>query len=313
MAYTYPPSAPTLSGDTVTISRFLQNPTLIARRLRTILEQRYIADALLTGRFKAAGGAVLYETGETIFTDDNPQAVAPGSEYPLTNVSSGTASLAKTVKWGQDAVVTDESIARRQMDPVTRAMLKLANQNVKYVDSVALSAIASAVTATAGVANGAWSTFATTAQAVMNDVAQAKAQIVALNQGYDPDTVVLDDLSWASAMSKFIAAGLLPRESNNGNPLLTGDFPEILGMRWLATPNIPTSGVAIVLDSTQLGGMADEDLGGPGYVSAAGPNTAPVQVKTIRDDEDDKWRLRARRVTVPVVLEPASARKITGI
>jgi hypothetical protein len=46
MAYTYPPAAPSLSGDTETISRFLHNPTLVARRLRTLLEQRYIADTL---------------------------------------------------------------------------------------------------------------------------------------------------------------------------------------------------------------------------------------------------------------------------
>jgi hypothetical protein len=62
MGYTYPAPAPTISGDIVTISRFLNNPTLIARRLRTLLEQRYIADALLTGRFNVEGGAVQYET-----------------------------------------------------------------------------------------------------------------------------------------------------------------------------------------------------------------------------------------------------------
>ena len=68
-----------------------------------------------------------------------------------------------------------------------------------------------------------------------------------------------------------------------------------------------------MLDSDQLGGMADEDLGGPGYVSAAGEGTAAVQVKVMRKDEEDKYRLRARRVTVPVVLEPGAARKITGL
>jgi len=307
MAYTYPASAPTISGDTVTISRFLQSPTLVARRLRTILEQRYIADAILTGRFTASGGSIQYETGESIFTSDDPRAVAPGAEYPLTTLGTGTASLAKTVKWGQDALVTDEAIARQQMDPVNRALTKLANQNVKYVDSVALSAIASAVTATAAAAAD-WST-ATAAQ-ILTDVALAKANIVATNNGYDPDTVVVDDINWAYAMAKFAAAGYLPRETDANNPILTGDFPVILGMRWLATPNVPTADVAIVLDSTQLGGMADEDLGGPGYVNV---NGVGVQTKVMRDDEDDQWRLRARRVTVPVVIEPAAARKITGL
>ena len=56
--------------------------------------------------------------------------------------------------------------------------------------------------------------------------------------------------------------------------------------------------------------MADEDLGGPGYVKAGGIGT---EVKTIRDDENDQYRVRARRVTVPVVVEPAAARFIAAI
>lgn len=307
MPYTYPPAAPTISGDNVTISRFLNNPTLVARRLRTLLDQRYISDTLLSGRFNVEGGAVTYETGESIFSGENPRAVNPGSEYPLVSPATGTASIAKTVKWGQDALVTDESIKRRQMDPVNRALLKLANQNVKYVDSVALAAVASAVTATANAAAD-WST--ATATQILQDVALAKANIIALNEGYDPDTVVVDDVNWAYAMAAFASAGYMPRENDAANPVLTGNFPVILGMRWLATPNIPVANKALVADSTQLGGMADEDLGGPGYVKTGGVG---VEVKTIRDEDNDQYRVRARRVTVPVVVEPAAARWIAAI
>lgn len=310
MPITYPPVSTTLSGDLETISRFMNSPTLIARRLRTLAEQRYIADALLTGRFQVSGGAVLYETGESIFTTDSPRAVSPGSEYPLTGVPTGQASLAKTVKWGQDTKVTDESIARQNFQPVNKAMIKLVNQNVKYVDSIALSAIASAITATQAVSNGAWSVAGTTAQSMLIDVATSKAAILALNQGYDPDTVVLDDLTFAYAYAKFTSAGLMPRETDAQNPLLTGSFPVIDGMRWLSSPNLPTAGTVLVVDSTMLGGMADEDLGGPGYANAGGVG---VQAKTIRDDDNDQWKLRMRRVTVPVVVEPASGRKITGV
>ncbi|NUT04717.1 MAG: hypothetical protein HOV76_14655 [Hamadaea sp.] len=307
MPYTYPPAAPTLSGDVETISRFLNNPTLIARRLRTLAEQRYIADALLTGRFTVSGGAVLYETGETIFTSDNPRAVAPGAEYPLTTAPTGTASVAKTVKWGQDTKITDESIKRQNMQPVNKAMIKLVNQNVKYIDSVALSAIASAVTASQAAA-ASWST--ATAKQILTDIATAKASILALNQGYDPDTVVLDDTTWAYAFAAFTSGGFLPRETDSQNPLVTGAFPVIDGMRFLPSPNLPTAGTVLVVDSTMLGGMADEDLGGPGYTSAGGVG---VQAKTIRDDDNDQWKMRMRRVTVPVVLEPASGKKITGV
>lgn len=306
MGYTYPAPAPSISGDSITINRFLNDPTLVARRLRTLLEQRYIADALLTGRYQVSGGAVAYETGEPIFTTDDPRAVAPGSEYPLTSANTGVASLAKTVKWGQDALVTDESVSRQGMDPVNRALSKLANQNVRYVDSVALSAIGTSVSATAAAPAAA---SAMTAQQWITTVMLAKQNIVSLNQGYDPDTVVLEDIPWGYAMAAFISAGLTPRESGD-TALLTGNFPTILGMRWLATPNVPTAGQGLVLDSKTLGGMADENLGGPGYSRV---NGVGVETKVIRDDDNDQNRLRARRVTVPVVVEPAAARKITNL
>lgn len=304
--YTYPPAAPTISGDTVTINRFLQNPAVVARRLLDLLANRYIADALLSGRFTVTGGAVTYETGESIFSGENPRAVNPGMEYPLVSPSTGTASIAKTVKWGQDALVTDESIKRRQMDPVNRALSKLANQNVKYVDSVAIAAIASAVTATANAAAD-WST--ATAVQILTDVALAKANVVALNEGFVPDAVVVDDVNFAYAMAKFGAAGYLPRETDAANPILTGSFPVILGMTWMATPNGFTD-KALVVDTTQLGGMADEDLGGEGYVKVGGIG---VETKSIRDNDNDQWKLRARRVTVPIVVEPGAGRFIAAI
>ncbi|GAA4117441.1 hypothetical protein GCM10022215_18080 [Nocardioides fonticola] len=303
--YTYPAPQPTLSGDIRQIHRLLRDPTLIARRLRTILEQRYVADALLTGRFSAVGGGVFYETGEPIATGENPRAVGPGGEYPLVAIGTGTASAAKTTKWGQDTEVYDETIARLNRNPVDRAFNQLANQSVAYVDSVAMSAVSSAVTNTANL--GAALAVAS-AEQILTAFLSAKANIIALNQGYMPDTVVMDDLSHAIVMAKFIAAGYLPRESGN-TPLMTGDFPTLQGLRWLATPN-GIANNALIADTTQLGGMADEDLQSPDYSRIDGIG---VEVKSTRlsgSDDRDGYRLRARRVTVPVVLEPLAARKI---
>lgn len=305
MAYTYPPAAPSLSGDVETINRFLASPTLVSRALRTLAQQRYIADAILSQRFQVSGGAVLYETGETIFTSDNPRAVAPGSEYPLTTAATGAASIAKTVKWGQDTKVYDEAVARQLMNPVNRALLKLVNTNVKFIDGIALAAIASAVTATAAV-TASWRT-ATAAQ-MLTDVAQAKASILALNQGYDPDTVVLDDATWARAYAGFVSGGFLPREMAN-NATVSGQFAVIDGMRFLPSPNLPTAGTVLVLDSKVLGGMADENLGGPGYANAG---ALGVEGKSIRDEDNDGYKLRMRRVTVPIVQEPAAGFVLTG-
>lgn len=311
MPYTYPPAPPTLSGDVLSINRFLSNPTLVARRLRTLAEQRFISDALLTQRIAASGGSVLYETGETIYTDTAPQGVAPGAEYPLTTVSHGTASLAKTTKWGSDVEVTDEAISRQLINPVERAFEKLVNHMVKTVDSVAMSAINSAVTQnTACIAP--WNGSGSTPQ-ILRDVVRAKANIDKLNQGYAPDTLVVDDTTYANFLSDPGIANLLPRETST-TPVQTGSYLVIAGLRVLVSPHVSgggtSSAIALVLDSRALGAMADENLGGPGYVST---NGVGVQAKTIRQDEADKWLLRSRRVTVPIVLEPAAAWKITGV
>lgn len=305
MPYAYPPAAPTLSGDVETINRFLQSPTLVSRALRTLAQQRYISDRLLSQRFQVSGGAVVYETGESIFMNDDPRSVAPGAEYPLSTAPTGVASVAKVVKWGQDSKVTDESIKRQLMNPVNRALLKLVNSNVKFIDSIALSAVASAVTNTAAV-TASWKT--ATAAEMLTDIAQAKASILALNQGYDPDVVVLDDATWARAYAGFTSGGFLPREQA-ANAVVTGNFAVVDGMTFLPTPNLPTAGTILVADSKMLGGMADEDLGGPGYSNAG---AAGVEGKSIRDDENDGYRLRMRRVTVPIVQEPAAGFVLTG-
>jgi hypothetical protein len=74
----FPPTVPTLSGDVLTINRLLQSPTLVQRRLRELADRKFIADQLLTGSVEATGGAVAYEVSESIETDRDPSAVAPG-------------------------------------------------------------------------------------------------------------------------------------------------------------------------------------------------------------------------------------------
>lgn len=297
-AVTYPalPAPSVLSDGTLTISRFLNTPTLIQRRLRTLAENRFIGDVLLSGRAPSAGGAVQYEQNESIFPDRPVEAVEPGAMYPTSTVGRGPSLISAVRKWGLDAIVTDEAIRRLLMNPVDRALQKLVNGVVKQVDTVTLAAIAGAVTQTIAVAT-AWST----STKILRDILTGKATINALNQGYNPDTLAVDDFTYAVVMSDpTIAAGL--RREDPENPIYTGRFPVIGGVRILPTPNIPTPGTAILLDSSLLGSMVDE---------------VPLIGGSIREENGptvvEGWVLRAKRVVVPIVQEPASALIFTGI
>jgi hypothetical protein len=302
MPGTYPAGPPTLSGDLETISRFLQSPTQIRRRLRDYTDLRFVADQILTQRFRTSGGAALYELSEPFVTDRTVEAVAAGAEYPFSNMPTGTAGIAAVAKWGQKVRVTDDEIARNVYAGATidRALRKLVNSIIKQVDGVAMSAMSSAVSATFGGSN--WSGATPT---IMRDIMKAKAAIVGLNLGYKPDTIVLDDAHYAYMMSDTVITNALRRETTD-NPVYTGAIDVLIGLTIVVSPNIGAD--PYVLDSGQLGGMADEMDAAPGYAM----DQLAVQVKSIRLDSNDAWDLQARRKTVPIVQEPGAACKITG-
>jgi hypothetical protein len=269
------------------------------------VDLRFISDQILTQRYKSTGGAVLYEQTEPFVTDRAVTAVGAGSEYPKGNLPTGTGAIAAISKWGVAIDLTDEEIARNVYagDAVDRQLRKVVNSIIKQVDAVALAAIASAVTATQAAAV-AWSTIATATP--FYDVQNAVASINALNLGYNADTILLGDLKYAQLTASAVVTNMLRREDTN-NPVYSGSIMRIAGLNIMRSPNLPTADVW-VLDSTQLGGMADEIDGAPGYTV----DTLGVQVKSIRTENADKWTLQGRRKTVPVVQEPGAAIRITG-
>lgn len=300
-SYTYPVAHPTGTLTTEQIHLLLSNQRVVAKRVAALVDQKFIADFLLTGRFDAAGGGIFYATGEEIFAADSPEAVAPGGEYPKTVLTAGEIAAAKTVKWGIETDITDELIARQGISNVDKGLTRLGNTVIKHVDSVAMSVIGSKVVDTFASA-AAWTSVGNIITALL--AAQAARADLAL--GINADTVALTGAQYANVMGLFLSAGVLPRE--NGNVLLTGTLPQnILGFEWVTSPHIVGSNPLLV-DRDQLGGMADEHLGSPGYINAG---AFGVEASTTRH-KDDKYEVRARRVTVPVVTEPQAGVAITG-
>ncbi len=315
---TYPPGPPSYNGDIRSVNRFLKDTPLVARAMRTIEQEQLVSDKLLKGQSYTESGAVEYEQDEGIYADREPKAIAPGGEYPLTPISAGAVQLASTVKWGQDAEITDESVNRRRNNPVRRALLKLVNSSVLKIDGVAMSAIASAVTQNTAASN-VWTSGTPN---ILRDVLKAQAQLLKLKIGLRPDTIWVDLDVFAAVASDEKLMALFAKElpGGSGAPVTAGlDSPfvkRVGGVTWVTSPVAPITGSAFLLDSERLGEFVDELLPAPGYVRATDGGGRPVgmtQVKTIRDDDNDRWRVRARRITVPVITEPRAAWKITGV
>ncbi|MHA7703404.1 phage major capsid protein [Mycobacterium sp. ML4] len=309
----YPPGSPSLSGDVLSINRFLKDTPWVARALRDIANEQFVSDKLLTGQFWTESGSIGYEQNESIYADRDPKAVPPGGEYPVTPISTGPASTANTVKWGNDALLTDEAISRFRYNVVQRQFRKLMNSHIKTIDTVALSAIVSAVTQNTD-AIASWKTGGGTSK-ILRDVMRAITSIVNLKQGYMPNAVFVEPAVFANVVSDDDLMKILPKEFPGVQATavvqgLNGSLMrQIGGLTWITSPNAPVSGKALVVDTTVLGGFADERLNSPEYVQAENG----LQVLSIRDRDTDGWRIRARRTTVPIVLEPGAGWLINGV
>lgn len=308
MPHIYPPAAPTIAGDNLTISRFLNSPAAVQRRLRSIAENRFIADVLLSGRYETSGGSLLYEQGgESQYTSRAPSAVGAGAEYPRASAAPGPAALAGVTKWGQDVPITDEHIHRFGRRAVDISLQKIVNYLVRQVDSISLAAIAAAVTQTQA-ATAAWNA---AGRDILLDLMLAKAQVLSKDQGYDPDTLVVNDEGWARITADQKVISGLARERDVAVTVTgSGQLFTIAGLRILPTNNLPTGVKALVVDSTMLGGLAYERLESPEY---QGDPANGVESWTRRDpDANDQWLVRGRRPVVPIVQEPNAAVSITG-
>jgi hypothetical protein len=309
----YPSAAPTLSGDVLSINRFLKDTPWVARALRTVGDEQFVSDKLLTGQFWTESGSIGYEQNESIYADRAPKAVPPGGEYPITPISTGPASTANVVKWGNDALLTDELISRQRYNVVERAFRKLMNSHIQTIDSVALSAIVSAITQNTD-AIASWKTGGGTSK-ILRDVMRAVTNIINLKQGYMPNAVFVEPAVFANVVSDDDLMKLLPKEfpGVQSTPVvqgLNGSLSrQIGGLTWITSPNSPVSGKAVVIDTKVFGGFTDERLNSPDYVQTENG----LQVQSIRDKDVDGWRIRARRITVPVVLEPGAGWLVNGV
>lgn len=301
--YNFPPT--TFSGQLITVDRMSNSPTMIYRALRTLVQQRLIGAKILTGEVNLTGtGSGVYEISEAIFTDFLPLQVTPLSEYPLTTDTPGSIAVVTPPKWGQSFDISDEMIAHNRMDILRRRLLKMANRLVFNLDAQILAAVASAITQT----YTATTTWATTATAdPFGDVMKAAAVIDTLNLGYNADTVVLTPTLFANVVSASKVLLNTPREGA-GNIMLTGSMAGIGGMTFLKSTNLPSGVSGMVLDSTVLGSLAFEDLGG-GYTGPAND----LQSKQYRKEGIDGIHVQARIVKAPMVQEPGAAVKLASI
>lgn len=297
----YPLTQSQLSAATAADAlAFLKSPALVARRFAEILSaQEFIGLSLLTGNYTIEGGAIGIPKNEQIRTERRAETVSPGAEYKLTPLSRAQYDLYVAAKRGIATEVTDEEVGRLQGQPIEDALLYLKTEMLFDANALAIAVINSKVTATIA-AGGAW----TSAKQIVKDVLRAKSAVRKLHLGFNLDTVVLTGGQYAEVMPEVF--DMLPA---NDDSVVTGDFPNALGITWLSSDDGDFAN-PIMVDRRRLGGIAVEDIPSPEYVKV--DSVRGVEVASIRQPTADKTRLQARFAHVPVVANPLAGISITG-
>ena len=284
------------------VHHFLKTPALVARRVAELARGKFIADFLLRGRYDATGGGVAFIVDDSVESNDDPEVIAAGAEYPLTTAGEGKPEVAPSEKEGQDSIITDESVSRLLMDPVNRALTKMVNRTIRRVDSKAMAVISSKVTSTFA-ASAPW----TTGEIIVQDVLAADAQLDGLNLGLDANTVVLKPAQYAKVAAFFIKSDMVARGLSD--VVASGVIPGVLGKSWVTSNNVAGSDPLLV-DADVLGGIGVERIQSPGYSRVA--DVLGLEVKVLREDGIDAYRPRVRRVGTAAVVEPRAGLRITG-
>lgn len=335
---------PTYPGSpTLTVDALLKRPTLIARSLTALTSKRFVADKFFAHGTpdQVAGGAVWYERSENIYPDRVAEEVGVRSEFPRSGWTEAILT-ALVRKYGLEVPISFEAIRRNQLDQIARAERKLANAVTKFVDTTAMNLILTDPAVLTFAAAAAWTAGATT---IVADIANARKQIQDQDEGYEPDTMIMNGAQELGYLTNTNILNVLPRETPTMNPIRGGDAIPVLGIsNVLVSPQL-TAGKVIIGMAKVTGTIADEEPDAQeGYVSynaggtggndnaypGGGPSnrvdsTAPppdtdylpdvfptVYVKVYEVSGRDEKIVRAARFPAMWLAEPKSAVVITG-
>lgn len=290
----FPPAPPTVAGDLITVSMFLNNPTRVQRTIEDITNLRFVADVILAEGPAIPSGSVIFdqitEQGQ-IFLDRDVEEIEPGADFPILNALEAGPLVAIARKYGGEVFLTYEDVRRDRRDKLGRRLTQLRNTIVRKVDRIAMAALRAAPII-AQAASGDWSTAATD---IVRDLAIAKNSISRLELGYMADTALIHDDQELDLMSDKDIRDALPRERDN-SLIRTGNVGRLMGLDFIATSQV-AAGEVFVLQRKVAGSISDE---------------VPMYARPLDEPRQERTYLHGARVPAVYITDPKAVVRITG-
>lgn len=301
----YPLDPVAVSGTLITLDQYVQNPTVITRRVAEIAAQRFYAHKIFSPGPNVSGGAYLFERPNPLLTDlyaaRRTQEIAPGAVVPLLTFTRGVPMVAVPRKIGGKFKLEKEE--RRRNDPglVEDAITQMANTISRDMEIMALSELNAVISATSRtfaasttLATAAAVTFSTktAANQPSADIARLVATVDTEERGHVLDSVIYNSMDWATLVSIFAVGGADGQAGARGmlaaNGITTVDV----------TPRQP-QGRAKFYEAGRVGKWGNE---------------FPLAEKTWEDpDTDDTWYYRNTVSPIMAVTDQFAMLEMTGL
>ncbi|PZT99482.1 MAG: hypothetical protein DI630_16835 [Gordonia sp. (in: high G+C Gram-positive bacteria)] len=300
-------------GGRLTVSDLVANPLWIPTKLKELMENQFISEALFRNGGNNPNGVVAYREGDPLFLDDDVADVAEFGEIPVSAGSRGVPRTAFAVKKGLGVRVSKEMIDENNVGEVQRQMTALQNTFIRANDRGAKALLQSSAVPTIAVttawdqAGGKPRTDITKAIDTVSSAAPVAPAATSADEyyGFEPDTMIAHPGLLATLMDNDQILKIYNGNIADQSIAYTGVFPgQIYGLNIIKSRTFPKDRI-LIMQRGVAGFYSDtRPLQFTGlYPEGNGPNGGPRET----------WRSDASHKRALGLDQPKAAVWLTGV
>ncbi|QGJ87252.1 major capsid protein [Gordonia phage Wocket] len=297
-------------GSRLTVSDLVKNPLWVPTKLKELMENQFISEALLRNGGKNDAGIVAFREGDPTFLDDDVQDVAEFGEIP---VSAGRLGLPRAVYATKKALgvrVSKEMIDENNIDAVNKQITGLRNTFIRANDRGAKALFQSPAVPTMA-ASAAWDDPTgkprTDLAKAIEEISTASPEEATEDEyyGFEPNTMVVHPGLLATLMDNEQILKVYQGNVANESIAYTGAIPgTIMGLNVIKSRTFPIDKI-LILERGTAGFYSDtRPLQFTAlYAEGGGPNGGPRET----------WRSDASHKRAIGLDQPKAALWLTGL
>lgn len=298
------PTVTSQDGPKITINAFLKDPLLVPTTVVAMMNQGFLADAILRRAGQADAGVVRFDESTPIYADSTVRVRAEMAEVPIAQGSLGNPQNAYTSDRSLSVVITDEDKRRSNIDKLNVRMMQVKNSIVQAWDQAFITAVLGNSAVNTFTASGVWSG---TSYDIRNDILSAAKTIDTATDpqgsqyGFEADVLVVNKTTKYDLLRSTQFQTPYVGNIASENLKYTGKLPQkLLNYDVVVVPSsVLANGTALLLQKGVAGFIADE--------------VALNATALYRDEPRKLWRSDVQRVSAIGLDQPKAACIITGI